>query len=416
MPVRQLYGVLVLALGISAHTQAQAQRITLRDATSRALATHPEIRIAASEVAAARGEVVTARVLAPNPAFALELGPARNSDTTFRNLQWGFSQPIELGGKRRWRSRSAQARLDAAELRLTRKRALVAWRVAQTYALALVADDRRRTAVEADSVGAALRTAAQERLALGAGTQLELNVAAAAAARDRRVRLDAERQHATALFLLRAAIGALPTDSLVPTGELPRIDLPAGSADSLVQLAFTRRPDYRAMLAEGNAADASLGFARSLRWPDPEIGVSRAREEDLNIRLLSVAVPIPFWNRGHGERLTASALVTRSRLAADSARRAIEHEVRDAHQALTRTLASREAFDRDVIETLSENLALALESFRSGKISLFAYNQIRRELVEARLTYLDVLAEAIERRYALALALGEPLESIDGSH
>ncbi len=360
MHVRHLYGVFGLSLGAFAPAVGHAQRITLRDAISRALATHPEIRIAASEVGAARGDVVTARVFAPNPAFALGFGPARNSDTTYRNVEWGFSQPIELGGKRGWRARSAQGWLDAAELRLTRRRTLVAWRVAQTYALALIADDRRRTAVEADSVGAALRAAAQERLELGAGTQLELNVAAAAAARDRRVRLDAERQHATALFQLRAAIGVAPTDSLTPTGESARVDLPAGSADSLVQLAFTRRPDYRATLAEGSAAEASLGFARSLRWPDPEIGLSRAREEDLSIRLFSIALPIPFWNRGQGERLTASSLVTRSRLATDSARRAVEHEVRDAYQALGYALASRDAFDRDVIETLSENLTLAL--------------------------------------------------------
>jgi outer membrane protein TolC len=63
-------------------------------------------------------------------------------------------------------------------------------------------------------------------------------------------------------------------------------------------------------------------------------------------------------------------------------------------------------FDRDVVEKLKENLDLARESVRSGKIGLLLFNSVRRDLVDTRLAYLDALSELVEARSALELAAG----------
>lgn len=280
----------------------------------------------------------------------------------------------------------------------------------RTFALALIARERARTAAEADSVGLALRLAAQDGLALGAGTQLEVNVATASHARDRRIRLEAERALTSALLEFREAVGAEATDSVAPSGTVMPILPVTLPADSLVSDALRRRPDLVAVRAEAGAADAAAGLARSFRWPDLDIGVSTGREEDLRVTQLSLSIPLPGWARNRGEVAAASANRDRARYTALLAARAVEFEVRDAYQALATSVASRDAFDSQVVERLAENLALADESFRAGKISLYAYNTIRRDLVEARLAYLDVLAESVERRVQLALAVGEPWE------
>lgn len=400
----------LLALLFSTTADGQQRSITLREAVTRALASHPDARAADADVAIARGELTSARVRAPNPGFAAEFGPATNRDTSLRSVRFGLSQTVELGGKRRYRSSGAGFRLEAAESRRTRLRAVIAWRAQRAFFLALVARDRLATAAEADTVGLALLTAAQDRLQLGSGTQLEVNVAAAAHARDRRTRLDAERQLATAQFELRAAIGAAISDSLIAEGDLPKFALASASVESVLAESLRRRPDFAAVRAERNAAEAGQGLARSLIWPDPGIGVSSGRAEDFNVTVFSISLPFPVWNRNQGATAAASASLDRARVAEDSARRAVELEVRDAHQALARAIASRDAFEVQVIDRLTENLSLARESFQAGKISLFTYNIIRRDLVESRLAYLDAMAETVERRYALALATGEPWE------
>lgn len=402
--------VLFLALLCSTPAEGQQRSITLQEAVARALASHPDVKAAAANVAIARGELTSARVFAPNPSLATEFGPARNPDTSLTSVRFGLSQTVELAGKRRLRSTAAGFRLEAAESRRARVQAVVAWRAQRAFFLALVARNRLTTAAEADTVGLALLTAAQDRLQLGSGTQLELNVAAAAHARDRRTRLDAERQLATAQFELRAAIGAAISDSLVPAGDLPKFALVTTSVDSVLGESWRRRPDVAAIRADQSAAEAGLRLARSLAWPDPVIGVSRGRAEDFNVALLSVSLPLPIWNRNRGATATASASLDRARVVEDSARRAVELEVRDAYQAFAKAIESRDAFEAQVIERLTENLSLARESFQAGKISLFTYNTIRRDLVESQLAYLDALAETVERRYALALATGEPWE------
>lgn len=400
----------VLALSGSPPAQGQASTITIEEAVRLALARHTAVRTAQADIAIARGELTSARALALNPSMVGSVGPAVGFDTTRTRFQFGFSQPLELGGKRSSRRRGAELRVEAAEARAARQRALIAWNARRTFYLALIARERAAAAAEADSVGAALRSAATERLNLGAGTQLELNVATATYARDRRLRLDAERQLASALFEFRTAIGAQVVDSVLPTGTVPRFADPLPPADSLLGIAMRQRPDLAAVRAERGSAEAAMRFARALIWPDPEVGVTTGREEDLRITQLTVSFPLPLWNRSRGDVQAATATVDRSRIIEDSARRAIELEVRDAHQAFVRAIASREAFDADVIDRLAENLLLADESFRAGKISLYVFNTIRRDLVDARLAYLDALAETVERRYVLALATGEPWE------
>ena len=69
-----------------------------------------------------------------------------------------------------------------------------------------------------------------------------------------------------------------------------------------------------------------------------------------------------------------------------------------------------DAFDRGVVDKLSENLALARESLRAGKIGLLEFNVVRRDLVETRRAFLDAMSEVVEARAALDAAAGGPWE------
>jgi cobalt-zinc-cadmium efflux system outer membrane protein len=407
---RALLGAPTLVLLLSAAAPAQAPAITLRDAVALALAAHPDLRIADADVAIARGGVITAGTIPSNPSLNLSLGTFSRGYAGIMEHQIGVTQTVELGGKGAARSGIAEGQLRATRARRVRQRDVVAWRAERAFYLVLIAEERVLVAIEADSIAIATRTAAEDRLRLGQSTQLELNVARAAAARDRRIRFEAERERTTRLLEFRAALGAEPGDSVIPVGGVPRFDGAPALPDSLTSRALRQRADLAGLRAERDAADANLQLARALGWPDPEFGISTGRAEEFRLTFVSVSLPLPLWNRGQGQRATATAIVDRARAAEDSAERAVRREVLDALQALGSAVASLDAFDTEIIDRLSENLSLARESFEAGKISLYTYNTIRHDLVDARLAYLDALAETVDRHYALALAAGDPWE------
>ena len=387
---------------------AQAPGITLAEALRRAEQSNPDLRIARSEAGATQGIARAARRLAFNPEVSADLGRLDEGAASRRSFGFGLSQRFELGGKRGSRIRSEDQRFVAAESRLARQAAEVAARVSRAFALAQLARLRVGTAQEAEQVAIQLKAAADERLTLGAGTQLEVNVSAAAASRERRARIETERAYASAVLELASAIGLPAAEAPEPLGELV-IPTPEERPESvLVELALARRPDLRAAVAEREAAGWNYRFARGLAWPDPALGATFGRDES---RFLSVGIslPLPLLNQAQASRTEASGLFEQASITEEATRREVAREVRDAYQAYARAREAQAGFDREAVERLSENLRLAEESFRAGKIGLLVFSTIRRDLVEARLSYLDATADLIERRIALALAAGDPV-------
>lgn len=397
---------LVVLLGAPSGAPAQTPGLTLADALRRAAQLSPDIRMAESEASTARSLSRAARAWVYNPEISTGLGRLTEADSSRATRDIGISQRFELGGKRGSRIDAAAQRASAADARLQRRREEVAGRVRRAFLLAQIARMRVATSVEAEQVAVQLRTAADERLRLGAGTQLDVNVAAAAASRERWVRLRAERDYASALVLLSAEIGLPAQERPEPAGDLVLLASETRAEAELIALALARRADLRAAEFDREAAAASLRLARRLAVPDPAFSAATGRDEN-RFLAFGVSLPLPVFNRGQSERADAAGFFEQSRIAEEAHRQQVEREVQDAFQAYTRALEAQAGFDRDVVERMSENLRLAEESFRAGKIGLLLFSAVRRDLVEARLAYLDALTELVEQRIALGLAVGE---------
>ncbi len=412
MTVRHLLACVLLVSGAlrPGTVSAQARQITLEQALAESRDRNPDVRLSEAELGIARADLKAARISPYNPEAGFTIGPSSNDDTTLTSYQVGLSQTIELGGKRGFRTRSAARRVEAAEARLVRVKAISAAAVRRDFLLAIIAQTRLTASIEADSVTVLLREAAEERLRLGAGTQLEVNVAAAAAAQARRTRLSSERELRTSLLRLSATIGVPAADTLLPEGSVPQATLPTQSEEELVQRALEGRADLTALRAERQAAESDVRLARSLAWPDPTFGISAGKAEDFRVLEFGLSVPLPLWNRGQGARAQTGALLQRAQLTESTAARSAEREIRDAYRGLATAIEAERAFDREVVEKLGENLSLAEQSFRAGKIGLLVFNNIRRDLVEGRLAYLDAVAEVIERQAALEEAVGGAFE------
>lgn len=401
--IRLARAVIALSFVASA-VEAQENRITLLEALQRSTMQNPEVRTAVAELETARGQRTAAGVWRYNPQVFGFAGPARNPDTSLTSYQVGLTQAFELGGKRGSRVAAADLRIEAAAARVARQQALARARTRRAFALAVLARDRATTAATAESVATMLRDAAVERLQLGAGTQLELNVARAAAVRERWLRLVAERQAISARFDLAATIGLPPDQFVDPEGPLPPLPDEVPAEADLVALAEARRSDVAAARAEAEATEADIRAARAQAVPDPQVGIAAGQNEDFSVTLFSVSLPLPVFNRGQGDRAVAYAEAARAAIAADTTRTRAEREIRDSYRGYVKARDAIRTFDMQAVGALQENIALATESFQAGKISLLILNSVRRELLDAQFAYLDALADLYERFLGLEAA------------
>ena len=409
---RRIVLVACCAAALARPAGAQTQPITLQEAVDRARAEHPDVRAAAAEVRIAEGELRLARTYVYNPEVGVGFGRASAPGETASDRDLSLSQTVELGGKRGKRTAAASARLDSARANLQWTQQLVAVRVRRAYLLAMTSRDRVRTAQEAETIAAELRAAADERLKLGAGTLLEVNVAGAARGRAVAERLAAERRLREARAELASAVGMPGTTELEPAVGMPDLAQAVGSEEDFVGRALAARADLASLRGLSEAAEADIRVADALAVPDVTAEVRRSREgiDRSNTTAFGIVVPLPFFNRNQGGRAAAQAALERARAIEAGARQQAERDTRAAFRRYELGRQAVASFDREVVDRLSENLTLALESFRAGKIGLLEFNVVRRDLVETRLAYLDALADVIEARAALEAAAGAAME------
>lgn len=396
----------VLCLGSAI---CQADTITLKQAVDRA-SQRPSVQLVSLDVDAARATARGAALPAHNPNLRLDGGPQLGTSATAIDFEASIDQTIELGGKRDARIRVAGAaatvsdRVRSGDVLAAR---VEAWRA---FERAIVVRDRLATRREVEQLTDALVTAMQRTAAAGGTTQLRVNVLSADAGRARRERIAAEADYATALALLAAAIGATPTERLEPDAVATELPAVPGDEAAIVARALSGHPQILIAAAELEGARARIDAADAQGVSDVTLGVGYAYGRDPgapNAIIGTISIPLPIRNRNQGER--AAARIEARHAEIESARTAaeIERRARLAYENYQRARDAVTGFGRDVTDKLHDNLTLAQDSFTKGGIDFVELTLTRRNLIDARLAFLDAEIAAVDAWADLALATAE---------
>jgi len=397
----------VLATGITA---AHADSITIDQAISRA-ARRPSVAIAGADVDVARGEAVGSRLPLYNPEAGVAVGPRFGGGKTLLDVEVSVAQTIELGGKRGARRAAAEARVTAADAELARAAYEARVEVWRAFQRGLVARARLETTRETEALATSLVTATSDRQVLGAGTQLQINLATLEVGRAKHDRVDAENAYEAALAELATAVGADPSERLEPTGTLPEFPAAVVDEQALVARALAERPDLAAARAQLIAARADARLADALAKPDVTASLSYGFEQDIDTNfhavLAGLSISLPVRNKNQGGRLATRARTRRAELELAGDTAVAERETRTAVRAYARARDAVLGFDREINAQLHDNLELARASFEAGKLDYFELTVVRRELVSNQLAYLDAVNEAIDAWTAVQRAAGK---------
>ena len=404
-----LLGALLLLLAPAVPAQETATRsLTLEEFLASAFQRSPDLRTRRAEVEEARGRQLAARTYPFNPAVSVSAA-GRRSSIGGSSTDSGFEveQEIEVGGQRARRAAVADASLRGAEARYERERQLLASRVELAFAEAVQA--RELLGIEEADAALAddLLRFEEKRLEAGEATQIDLNLARAAAGRSHRRAELARGAYRQARSALAEAAGLAPAAPPEPAGGLEARADGLPPLAELASAALARRQDVAAFRSAEEEAQAQVRLQQSLAVPNLVARVFRDREAGTDtLSGAGFSVGIPLFNRNRGGVAEARAAADHAAAETAAARLAVEREVASALAAYQAASAAAEGLREQVIGTLQENLRLLQRSFEEGKIGRSELFLFRRELVDGQREYLDAALQARQARVRLELAAG----------
>lgn len=406
--------------------------VTVREATERALASHPSLAVASAREQGARADLDRSRAdrwpdlslsgsatqyelpMIVRPIHDFQPGATPPFDRTLVQGAARLEYTLFEGGGRSARIRGARAELDAAGagLRADRQELLAgvvgAYLRVLTRRRVLRAHDRRAEALESEL------DRVVEQLDVGRAAPVDRLRVEAAAARAEAERVRVREELGTAWRTLGRLMGADPEELRARglTELSPGMARPS-SRGELYERARARSPELGEAGRRVAAAEAAVGLARGARLPRLDLEgawIDRGSaggdfEAEWN---LGVRVSVPVFTGG---RISASV----ARAEAD--RRRAQASLREAslrvEEAVDRAMAAREAA-RARVESLEKAVARASEVARVERLRVETGAGTQTDYLDAEAALLEVRAElagarseAVSAGVEIARATGE---------
>lgn len=339
----------------------------------------------------------------PNPSVSVYAenfagsSPYAGFDRTETTLQ--YSQPFELGGKRRARIAAGEAGVTAARARGLQGRVAFADDLARAYAAVELAD--LRIAIAEDEVEEGEADFKLARALVEAGKEARLRA------------LQAETDLNAARAVLEGT-RATRTAALARLSALAGVEVPfTGVSESLLNLPSSpaaygpvnplKTNSYLTALAERDAADRRAALERKRTIPDVtgQIGVRRLAGDRATALVAGVSLPLRLFDRNSGNIAAADAEVRGADARAAAALLEATANVRAA-LALADAAEARVAAAKRTMATAEETYRLARIAYEAGKSPLSELLSARHGLGTARGVVADAAAARFDARAQLA--------------
>jgi cobalt-zinc-cadmium efflux system outer membrane protein len=395
---------------------ASSRHLTLDEALRLAEQTSPLIRRARAEREVVAARDVGASVWFPtNPVIGAGAGPRRegppSSVVNEKGVQYfaHAEQTVEIGGQRSARREVVSRALRTAELRVAVARAETRARVRAAYVGTQLALARVDAATQREALVAKLLDAVSARVAGGASSSVDLELARLERGSAARARVDATLAASDALARLRLLVGLPPAQKVDLDAKAAVPALRADALPTLLGRAQAQRAELAALASGIDEIDADITRLRREAIPSPTLFADLQR--DLPGQFFvggGVAIPIPLWRRQQGELAMAHADRTRVQEERTLVERDVALEVERAFQSEAAQREMTQLLDREVLPAADAAVTLMTEGWRAGKFDLFRLLQTSRDASEARRLYLETVGLLWESSIALDRAVGAP--------
>jgi len=372
-------------------------------------ANHPRMRAEQLRGQVLLAGVVTARKSIPNPVFLNDNGTA---EFTYRV---GFTQLLELGGKRRRRVELALARHALIDVDLRVLAASLRAEARRTYMEAFFAQERERTLIDLIlSVDVLLRAADARPGDIPKSDVLEVRITRLKA---RQALEQAKFEHFQADLRLNNLLGNEAAVELVLTSpardQPPRWLVPSEddwrheflvSHEALVAEALRARPELQRVLREREILSKEERLVRANRIPNilaslgPDFVPQPAGGVNTGVFWM-LNVEVPIFNRQQGPLQEIDARRAQLNATGEAVRHDIGRQVSEAVALACYSQSQYRLFERELVPAADAVYADALAAFLANTAPFLVAVRAQEGRVLVRLEYLRSLAA-----YHIALA------------
>jgi outer membrane protein, heavy metal efflux system len=395
-----LAAVLLLLLS----TRARAEELLTRQRVAELVKVAPAAQVAKAEVGVARAAVTAAGVASLENPVVSALGGARFNPDGGRvfNGVATLSWPLDWGSKGDARLDAATAQNKAALGLAETEQHRLLLRALLQHALVLGDEQQLAISVERRTLSARLLAAAQSRHAAGSVPELDVALAAMQDNRDASAQATAagilEGDRAVLFGLLGLQSSPRVAGLLVPAGEPPPLPL------ALKQL--SRRTDIRAAQAEFAAAQAKALREQAGRWPTVSLLGQYERDDQANIALIGLAVPLPVLNANHAEVLTSNAEVVTAKARLAQTQHAAGSQVKELYARYVATRAALGSLT-PIASLATRAVNLATRGYELGENDLASVLLVRREAIDSQEALLAMQQAHAAAKIELMVVAGE---------
>ena len=325
---------------------------TLADLQELAAANSPDLRQAASDVEAARGNLIQARTY-QNPTVSLQMGAANDASQT---SEWGvlIDQKISTAGKMKLASAAAEMDLRNAELALRRARFDLATRVRNAYYALLVAKETAR-------VNRALASFTDQiyRLHVGMLQAQAGNIAPYEPMALRAQASSARLIHATSIqaymYTWKQLVASIGLRQLPLSQVDGRIDqfIPLYNFDTVLDHVLRNHTDVLMARNGIDKARYQLKLAQVTPIPDVDVNFMPANEFAVFPRQFfntaGVSIPFPIWDKNKGTIIAAEAAMVRATEEPHRVELNLTNNLAGAYETYKTSLQGLDSYRHDIL-------------------------------------------------------------------
>lgn len=377
--------------------------VTLRSIGDRVRRDNPDLKAARFAIDEAVGKLRQSGRL-ENPELESEL--EHNSGFDYGRLEIGLSQKFPLTNRLEIEKNLGATQVLAAQAEVREITNRLVGEASEALVRVLAIRERMELLSEQAKLSNELAEFISEVAKKGEASSLDAGQARLEASRfvTQSRQLAATEQQA--IGVLKPLLGIPLGETVIVSGTLPALRLPAGADD-------VDRPALEIARLAVVAAEQQTEIERTKRYGDARAGFYAAgedigRDENEGIVGIRFSIPLPFWDKNEGNIEAAEAKAKRSRQEVTALDQGIRLEAEAARAEMLEWASLAREIEQTILPQAAEQTDLAEQAWRDGQgdlLTVLRSREQRLELAAARLEALQNFQLALVR---YRTALGNP--------
>jgi len=403
-----------LLLSHAQETNTQTEYLTIENAVEIAINNNPIINSRKHHIETSEGRIRQAKLL-PNPEIELftEETPTNEIGLGQSQNMVSLSQKLEIGGKRKLRTKVARKEKGVLELDFQTTVADITAKVKKAFFKVLTVQDELKFAEETVEIAKSLKNLSDEKYKAGDIAKIEVLKAEIELSHAKMRVQEAERKNINSIKRLQTTMG-VPDTSLKRLFPISIADVPSLQLEKLNDLLLK---NYPALKAQKKVVDLSLlkvSEAKRNAIPDinASVGYKRLSATDEDTIQAGIKLSLPIFNRNQGKIIEARALSFKAKDDETNVRNELLLQLSNAFSLYSSTREQVSYFVDTIIPQAEESLKISKQGYKHGEFDYLEVLDAQRTLANTRVSYLKILNELFSSMIEIEKLVGVKISDI----